>query len=188
MSDKKENALGFILFRYLILLFLGVVYPFFSFIVLYFTIYPSYFLLNFFYEVSVSGYVLNVSGLEIGIVSACLAAPAYYLLLILNLTTPFDFKKRISSVFFSFGSLWVFNVLRIFLFSVLLVENFVYFNLLHNLFWHFMSLLLVVLIWFLTVWIFKIKKVPVYSDLTFVFSKIVSDKNTENSCKQKKQR
>ena len=188
MADKKEKALKFLLFRYLILLFLGIVYPFFSFIVLYFTIYPSYFLLNFFYEASVSGYVLNVSGFEIGIVSACLAGPAYYLLLILNLTTSLDLKKRISSVFFSFGSLWMFNVFRIFLFSVLLVENFFYFDLLHNFFWHFMSLLLVVLIWFLTVWIFGIKKVPVYSDLTFVFSNIVSDKNRKNSCKHEKQR
>jgi exosortase/archaeosortase family protein len=163
MKQKKEMIL--ILSRYLILLFLGIFSSIIYFVFFYITIWPSYFLLGLFYPVSLSGGVLEVSGMSIGIVSACVAGSAYYLLLILNLTTRMKKKQRICSLLFSLGALLAVNVARIVLFSVLLVENYFYFELLHMFFWYVMSLLIVVAIWFLTAYLFKIKGFPVYSDL-----------------------
>jgi len=160
-----------ILVRYLILLVLGIFYKLFYLIFFYLTILPSYFLLKLLYEVSLNGYILKVAGTEIGIVSACVAGSAYYLLLILNLTTEMSAKQRVRSLFFSLFLLLAINIFRIFLFSVLLVEDSAYFDLLHLLFWYFMSIFLVVAIWFFTAWLFKIKKIPIYSDLRFLFKR-----------------
>src|SRR4030042_5015777 len=163
--NKKEKAIIYILIRYFVLLVLGIFSSLFYLIFFYLTILPSYFLLKLFYEVSLSGSVLKVAGLEIGIVSACVAGSAYYLLLILNLTTEMTAKQRVFSLFFSLFLLLTVNILRIVLFSALLVEDYAYFDLLHRLFWYFMSISLVVVIWFFTAWLFKIKRIPLYSDL-----------------------
>ncbi len=181
MQTKKAY---FIMMRYLVLVAVGVLYPLLSLIILYLTLYPAYFLLNLIYEVSVSGYVLTVSGVEVGIVSACVAGSAYFLLLILNLTTGMNSRKRVCSLFFSLLLLLVVNILRIFFFSILFVEDFVYFDILHKFFWYFMSVLLVVFIWFLTVLVFKIRRIPVYSDLVFLFRNSVNEKNRENPYKK----
>ena len=169
--NKKERIIINVLIRYLVLLVLGLSSGFFYLIFFYLTIFPSYFLLKIFYEVSLSGYVLRVAGLEIGIVSACVAGSAYYLLLILNLTTEMSVKQRIFSIFSSLFLLLAVNVLRIVLFSALLVEEYSYFDLLHRLSWYIMSILFVVAIWFLTAWLFKIKRIPVYSDLKTLLKK-----------------
>ncbi len=179
----KTKHMYAILIRYLVLLGIGVLYPLLSLIVLYLTIYPAYFLLALVYEVSVSGYVLTVSGIEIGIVGACVAGSAYYLLLILNLTTKMNTKQRVYSLLFSLLLLLVVNISRIFFFSILFIEDFVYFDILHKLFWYFMSILLVVFIWFLTVMIFKIKNIPVYFDLRFLFNNSINKNYRKNSYK-----
>lgn len=187
MKGKKEKA-AFVFVRYFILLVLGILYPLLSLIILYLTIYPSYFLLNSIYEASVSGYILTISGVEVGIVNACVAGSAYYLLLILNLATEMNARKRIYSLIFSLTSLLAVNILRIFVFSILLIENYAYFDFLHKVFWYFMSILLVAFIWFLTAMIFKIRKIPVYSDLRFLFkSYVVYHTDRKNPNKSKKQ-
>ncbi len=169
--NKKERTIIHVLIRYLILLVLGIFSSLFYLVFFYLTIMPSYFLLKLFYEVSLSGHVLKVAGLEIGVVSACVAGSAYYLLLILNLTTEMTTKQRIFSLFSSLFLLLVINILRISLFSVLLIEDYIYFDLLHHFFWYFMSILIVVVTWFFTAWLFKIKRIPIYSDLSALFKK-----------------
>ncbi len=52
------------------------------------TVYPIYFLLNLFFGATLSGNIVLVNNLPIEIIGACVAASAYYLLLILNLSTP----------------------------------------------------------------------------------------------------
>lgn len=165
--NKKRKGM-FVFSRYVTLLVLGFFSGIFYRFFFYLTFFPSYLLLSIVYDVSINGYVLNVAGIDIGIVEACIAGSAYYLLLILNLTTDIQIRKRVYSLIFSLISLLIFNIFRIFFFSILLVENFVYFDILHSLFWHLMSILLVVFIWFVTVWLFKIKKIPFYSDLVFL--------------------
>lgn len=161
---KKERNILHIFIRYLILVVLEIFFPFYK-IFLPLTIWPVYFLLSIFYNVSIIGSIILVSGAKIEIVNACVAGSAYYLLLILNLTTSMKSKQRIYSLLFSFFSLFILNILRIFSLSILYIEDFVLFDITHKLFWYFLSTGFVVGIWFLTVWLFKIKNVPVYSDI-----------------------
>lgn len=129
------------------------------------TIYPVFYLLSiFFKEITLSGTSIILNGAIIQINNACIAGAAFYLLLALNLTTPMKTKNRINAILFSFLSLIIFNILRIFIFSVFFIESFSLFNVLHLLFWHVFSTIVVLLIWFASVKIFKIDKIPVYSD------------------------
>jgi exosortase/archaeosortase family protein len=167
---RKKGKIIEMFFRYAILIFFGVFSSITYFIFSYLTIWPSYFLLNLFYSVSISGDVLKVSGVAISIISACVAGSAYYLLLILNLTTHMNAKQRFYSLFFSMGLFLIINILRIVFFSVLLVENYLYFELMHRLVWYLMSIFLVIAIWFLTDYLFKIKNLPVYSDIKAILN------------------
>ena len=135
------------------------------------TIYPTYFLLNLFFEASLKGVFISLpNNLTIEIIGACIAGSAYYLLFILNLSVPsMKLKKRLKLILVSFISLLIVNVLRIFLLSSILVLGFSWFDVAHKIFWYFGSIVLVLLIWFLEVKYFKIKEIPFYSDLEFIY-------------------
>jgi hypothetical protein len=168
--DRKKERIIRIFFRYIALIFFGIFYSIIYSIFFHLTIWPSYFLLDFFYDVSISENILIVSGVSIGIVSACIAGSAYYLLLILNLTTEMNAKQRAYSLFFSLGMFLVINTLRIFFFSILLIEDYFYFELIHLFFWYLVSIGVVIALWFLTAHLFKIKNFPVYSDVRTIRS------------------
>jgi hypothetical protein len=116
--------------RYLILIITGILnvqifYFFFSAL----TIYPVYYLLKLLFNVTISANVLLVQNLPIEIIGPCIAGSAYYLLLILNLSTPkIKLPKRIFSLVFSFGLLLIINILRIFLLSLLLISGSEFFD------------------------------------------------------------
>jgi len=167
-KQKKRTILS-IFTRYLILIIFGIFLFLFYKIFLPLTIWPVYFLLNLFYNVSIAGNLLAVAGVKIEIINACVAGSAYFLLLILNLTTSMKTKQRIYSIIFSILSLLVLNILRIFFLSILYIENFTFFEITHKLFWYALSIIFVVGIWFLTVKIFKIKNIPVYSDIKSLY-------------------
>jgi len=162
MEKKRPDLEVYI--RYIILLILGVFISIFYKIFFPLTIYPVYFILNLFYSVSIAGKMLVFAEGGIEIINACVAGSAYYLLLILNLTTKIKLKKRIYSILFSISSLLILNILRILFLSILYLNNSVFFDITHKIFWYTLSILFVVAIWFLTVHIFKIKNIPIYSD------------------------
>lgn len=170
---KKDVKLTCDIFiRYLILIFIGIIsVQFFYLIFTSVTIYPVYFLLNLFFDVTLISNVLWIRGIPIEIIGACIAGSAYYLLLILNLATPkINFKKRILSLLFSFTSLLIINILRIFLLSLLLISGSSFFDITHKLVWVIGSVIFVVGVWFLTVKLFKIKEIPFYSDMIYLCS------------------
>jgi exosortase/archaeosortase family protein len=177
MSKKEINrgVLG-IFIRYLIILVL-IALSYFQIIygiLLKATIYPSSFLLNFFYSSFVSGSFINVfvndRVLTIEIIAACVAVSAYILLIILNLTTRMTLKQRMYSLIFSVLLLLVVNILRILVFSLLFVRNSAFFDVLHLITWYVLSIVMVICIWFLNVYFFKIKNIPVYSDFKYLYS------------------
>ena len=129
-----------------------------------FTVYPVYFLLDIFFAVSLTKTTLFLGIDTIKIISACVAGSAYYLLLILNLTTP-NIKKRAQSIFFAFSLLLLVNILRIVLFAVLFHYRAPFFNFTHQLSWYFLSIIFVIAIWFYEVKLFKIKDIPIYTDI-----------------------
>jgi len=183
---KKENKLFLDIFiRYLLLIIIGI----FSFRIFYLffsslTIYPVFFLLRIFFDSSLLYNVIFVNNTTIELIGPCIAGSAYYLLLILNLSMPnIKLKKRINLLLFSFASLLIVNILRIFFLSVLLIYGVSFFDITHKLFWYIGSSVFVVGIWFLGIKLFKVKEVPFYSDIKFLLKSGKKTKKTKRSKK-----
>ncbi len=197
--NKKEIYLIFA--RYFSLIILGISNLFiFYFIFTPLTFYPSYWLIHLIYGASISqsaatqvcssitsltffpelfsniaciDTTIFFKGYYASIIPACIAGAAYYLLTILNLTTPMPQKTRIKSFLFVLTSFLILNILRITLFAVLFVEKgYAFFDAAHIAAWYFGSTALIAVIWFANITIFKIKAIPVYTDLKNLFSSI----------------
>jgi exosortase/archaeosortase family protein len=171
MKKLSRHILG-IFIRYIILILIAI--PNFWLFYLIFTpltVYPVYFLLNMFFDISLTGEIITITNyLIIKIIGACVAGSAYYLLLILNLSVPkIKLKKRIKMIFFSFMSFLIINILRIFLLSVVFIYISSWFDITHKLFWYLGSIIFVIGIWFAEVKLFKIKEIPFYSDIKFLY-------------------
>ena len=172
MKSNLKNFLN-IFIRYLILILIS--FPSLYIFYLIFTpltVYPAYFLINLFFNASLCGTLISIPNFSINIIPACIAGSAYYLLLILNLSIPnVKFLKRIKMIGFSFLFLLIINILRIFLLSLFVVSGSSWFDVTHKFFWYFMSTIFIIIIWFLEVKLFKIKEIPFYSDLKFLYKK-----------------
>lgn len=169
-KDTKRIAGIFARYLALILLAMGNLWIFYK-IFTPLTIYPVYFLLNLLYHASLSGTSIFSSQFSIQLVNACIAGSAYYLLLILNLAVSMPLKKRIPALIFSFLAFLIINILRIFLFTLLLVKSPALFNFSHLAFWYILSAVIVFLVWLLEIKLFKIKAIPFYDDLKFLYNK-----------------
>ena len=167
-----KNKIFLMLFlRYFFLLVLGFNgLSFFYLILTPLTIHPVFFIISLFEEVSILQNIISFKGINIEIISACVAGSAYYLLTILNMTTPMKPKQRIKSLLFLTISFLFLNILRIIIFSYLAVYGFSYFDFAHKFVWYFGSTILVVLIWFTNVHIFKIKSIPIFTDFKTIFN------------------
>ena len=173
---KKDTKQFFDIFvRYIILVLIAIPNLWiFYFVFSPLTIYPIYFILNLFLDVSLIGNSAIINKIiAIEFIDACIAGAAYYFLLILNLSTSgIKPKKRIKMILFSFVSLLALNILRIFFLIMVFFLGFSFFDITHKLFWYFISTVFVVGIWFFQVRIFKIKGIPFYSDLKFLYKQI----------------
>lgn len=174
--DRKE--LFSLITRYIVMIFLGL----FNLALIYFiftplTVYPVYFILS---KLNDSTILISLKpipailfkGYIAQIINACVAGSAYYLLLVLNLSTLMDLKKRIKSLSFVFISFLVINIIRIVTFALLVPKGYHYFDAAHELSWYFGSSIMLIIIWFSSVLIFKIREVPVYSDLKSIYQDI----------------
>ena len=171
----KNNLINkfLILLRYLILLGLMFTLPLIYKTLTPLTVYPSLFLLGLFYEVAIRDLLIIIDNQTfIQIIPACIAGSAYLLLLILNLTLPIKFKKRISLILLSFFILLILNISRIFFLSVLYHNNFIFFDITHKLFWYFISTIFVIGIWFFIVKQYEIKEIPIYDDFRYLTKEI----------------
>ncbi len=142
------------------------------------TVYPVFFVVQLFDNTAVlmQNNIISFSDLQAQIIPACVAGAAYYLLLILNLTTPMETKKRVKSILFLLLVFLFLNITRILVFAFLLVWGYQYFELTHILIWYFGSTIMVVLIWFANVFIFKINNIPVYTDMMNIYNNIIKRK------------
>lgn len=175
---KKSKEVYDVIVRYAIILLVALPNLWlFYFIFTPLTVYPVYFLLNLFFDTSLIGNTLVISDYAIEIIEACVAGSAYYLLLILNLSVPkIKLHKRLNMISLSFLSLLIINILRIFLLSLFLLSDSPWFFITHKLFWYLLSIFIVIGIWFIEVKLFKIKEIPFYSDLKFLFEKSILKK------------
>ncbi len=151
------------------------------------TIYLSYFFLSLIDEgtILISDNIFRFRGSFAQIIPACVAGAAYYLLCILNLTTPMSAVKRVKSFSFIILSFFVLNVARIIIFTFLMTQGYQFFDLAHRTFWYFGSTVLVVLIWFANIFLFNIRTIPIYSDFKNIFGDILKRKTIRsNSSRQ----
>ena len=164
---KHDKQIVFTFIRYLTLLILAL----FNLKIIYLiatplTIYPVFFALKLFYSpVSLIGSTIIFGNTAISIISACVAGSAYYLLLLLNISIPMKPKLRLKSLSFMILIFLILNVLRTIIFSLLFASGFEYFDITHRFVWYFGSTILIIGIWFFSVFLFNIKEIPVYSDI-----------------------
>ncbi len=166
--NKRTKIICEIFARYIILLLVTLPNLFLFYTIFTpLTIYPVYFLFNLFFNCNINENIITISScFPIELSKSCIAGSAYYLLLILNLTTPgINLKKRLILITISFASLLMLNITRIFVLGLLFVSNSSWFDLTHKLFWYLVSVFFVIGIWFTEVKLFRINKIPIYSDL-----------------------
>jgi len=169
----------FLIGRYISLVLLGLFnLGIFYFVFTPLTVYPVFGVLRIFDSSArlLAGNTLFFGGLYAAIIPACVAGAAYYLLVILNLTSPMSVKTRIRSLAFLMFAFLILNIVRILVFAMLLTFGYEYFDIAHNLSWYFGSTILVILIWFSNVWMFKIRSIPIYTDIKDVFEDVIKPK------------
>src|SRR3989344_898066 len=174
MENTKKRFID-IIFRYLLLSIVGLPNLFiFYFIFTPLTIYPIFYILNIFFDANLIGNNIYIGNYLIEIVKACVAGSAYYLLLILNLSTPnISIIKRTKMVLMSFLIFLAINLFRIIVLSFMYLNNSIYFDIVHSVFWILMSTIFVVGIWFYQVKYYNINSTPFYTDLKLLHKKSI---------------
>ena len=171
---KKSNGKIYnLLIRYFILVLaaipnLWIFYTIFTPL----TSYPVYGLLNILYDATLlnNNIILINNAIPIELIEACIAGSAYYLLLILNLSTPnIEIKKRMKILLIAFISFLMVNITRIFILSIIATSGSSFFDITHKIFWYTLSTIFVVAVWFIEVKLFKIKDIPFFSDIKFMY-------------------
>ena len=166
-----------ILIRYILIFILGLGKLIIFYKVFFFpTFFGSTTLLSLFGDVykiySANYFIYNT--IAVNLINACIAGSAYYLLFILLFSTPeIKINQRIKILVIIFLSFLVLNIIRIVLMTLLIGNK--YFKEIHLFFWYVISTLFVICIWFSAVKIFKIKEIPIYSDLKYLL-KVINKK------------
>jgi len=171
MKKAGENKkILYIFFRYIFLILIALPNLFlFYFIFTPLTIYPVNFFLSLIYTSYIQGNSLTVNNIQIILVDACIAGSAYYLLILLNFSLSMPCLKRIKTTLFSLLIFLGINIIRIFIFTILFIQNFKYFDLTHKLFWYLVSGIIVFFVWLLTIKTYHVKNIPFYTDLKFLY-------------------
>lgn len=165
-----------ILLRLLIAIIFVSLYEYFYKIIYPLTVYPAYFFINLAYPANLINNSIFVGSNMITIIPACIAGMAYSLLLFLILFTKgITLKKSLKMFFIGSGLILAMNILRIDLLSWILIEfGSDLFDKMHLLFWNFISGGYVALVWIYLVKRFKIKKIPIVSDIKELYKRINS--------------
>jgi len=145
----------------------------FSFILTPITFYLSILILTYFNPVVINN-VISINNIDFEFVEACIATLAYYLLLILTMTTK-DISWKIRGKLFLYGSFLILgmNLIRI-LILVFVAVNYGmdWFQLVHLTFWKIVSGIYVALVWIFLVNKYKIKSIPIIDDLKYLYNLI----------------
>ncbi len=170
-ANRSKQILNLFL-RYIIILLLGAGNLFIFYKTLTpITVYTLKIILNIFTQTTLTENLLILSTIKIQLIPACIAGSAYYLLLILNLSTAnIKLNKRIKILILTFITLFILNILRILL--LITINSTIFFQPIHELFWYAISTIFVIATWIFTVKHYKIKQIPVYDDIKFLYKLI----------------
>lgn len=160
--------------RLLSAVILGLFYEVFYLVIAPITFYLSYLLLKIFYNVkSVEG-ALIINGQIFNFVPACYAILAYFLLALLILfTKDISFWKGLKMFLIGSAIIFFVNLLRILAIVMIFLEKGInYFNAVHLITWKVVSTIFVFLLWIFLTKEFKVKTIPVYSDVKTLIKKM----------------
>ncbi len=136
------------------------------------TLFYSWFLLDAFHPSILIGNTIHTSyGISLKFIDACTAGAAYLLLfLLILLTKGIDWKVRFEMMAWGSIAFLVANIARIgVLFYILFVYGQNMFDSVHLIFWKIVSTVIVFAIWVWLIKKFKIKTIPVYSDVKYLW-------------------
>ena len=146
------------------------------------TIHTVNMILSIFLDTTVIENIISTRTIGIEIIPACVAGSAFYLLLLLVLSTAdIKPKKRAIILFSSIVTFFILNISRILI--LIPLANNPSFEIIHWIFWHIVSTVFVVAVWFGVIKLYKIKSIPIYSDLKYIRSLIKSNKKSKRKKK-----
>lgn len=181
--DKQTKKITGLFSRYLAILIIGlgnlyIIYKFLTPI----TIRALYAVLSVFTNPVIANNVIYLNRIGLEIVPACVAGSGFYLLLLLILSTA-EIKPttRTKAIITGFALFFILNILRILILIPLTGSP--SFETIHWIFWHLISIIFVVAVWFSVVKIYKIKEIPVYSDVKYMANLIKISKNSKRKKK-----
>ena len=165
-----------LIFRLAIALIIFIIpFNFFNFLFSKMTLYPSFlFVLIKYSNAILENNYMIVNDHVLKFIPACIGTSAYYLLSLLILSTK-DIKLKTRIYIFLLGSLLILtlNIVRIdILIYILMKYGSNLFRAVHLFFWEFVSSIYVAIVWLFLARKFKIKAIPVYSDLKYLIKKI----------------
>lgn len=125
------------------------------------------------YDPIVTMDVLFIQNHGFEFVEACIATASYYLLWVLALLTKdLTVLTRLKVIVTGFALFLAMNILRIII-LILLALHFdqAWFDAVHLLFWKFISGVYVAGVWFFLVYVYKIRSIPLYDDIKYIYKK-----------------
>lgn len=171
--NKKDKSVLFLFLRYAIILVFGIG----NFYILYkiltpITIHSTNIIIRLFVPTVLSGDIIHFGHSTIEIAPPCVAGAAFFLLIALLLSIPdVKIRTRLYAIATAILSLLFINIMRILILAPL--TNVKYFEIIHWVFWNVLSTIFVVGIYLAVVKYYKIKNIPVYSDLKYIWGFIV---------------
>ncbi len=167
-----------LLLRVLVILLAILLYQDVYTILLPLTKYLSAITLNLLYNIEVIENSILVNGQSFSFVSACIALPAYYLLLFLTLgTKDLSLKKSTKILLLGSSLILTMNIIRIDLLIMAFSEfGKRWFDSVHLFFWKFVSGVYVAIVWIILTKKYKIRTIPFYDDLKYFYSRSIFQK------------
>ena len=182
MNKQSNKILGLFL-RYSTILLLGIGNLYIIYKILTpLTIHTIHKILLIFTDTTLVGNIISTNNIVIEIVPACVAGSAFYLLFLLILSAAnIKPKTRTKALLTAFAMFFALNIIRILILIPLADTS--YFEIVHWVFWHIISTLFVIGIWFSVVKIYKIKSIPIYTDFRYIKNLINPIKNSKRKKK-----
>lgn len=130
-------------------------------------------LILFYYKPQVSGIIITIRNINFEFIQACIASYAYWLITFLTLTVKdLELKKRIKMILVGFIMIMAMNLIRIVTLVITKLNASVnVYEIIHSIFWKFISWIYVVIVWIFLINYFKVKSIPVYDDLKYLYKK-----------------
>lgn len=112
---------------------------------------------------------LFIEGTYISLITACIAPSAFFILLFLALTLPGKSRDYLRWIGLSWGLLFLVNVTRIVILSLVALQGYSVFESAHALFWYAGNAFFILAIWASLVISFKIRSIPVYTEVNHLY-------------------